>query len=72
MNHLTQKEMPLLPGNHVTSDKGTGLVHTAPAHGHEDFQVGLNHNLSQVFISIRISLILIKQTDLVKCCNNYM
>jgi isoleucyl-tRNA synthetase len=37
--------VPLLPGAHVTGDAGTGLVHTAPSHGPEDFQVGLNHGL---------------------------
>ncbi|PLX30028.1 MAG: isoleucine--tRNA ligase [Alphaproteobacteria bacterium] len=33
-------EVPLLPGEHVTTDQGTGLVHTAPGHGVEDFQLG--------------------------------
>ena len=32
--------MPLLPGDHVTEEDGTGLVHTAPGHGVEDFIVG--------------------------------
>lgn len=36
---LTNEELPFLLGSHVTSNKGTGLVHTAPAHGHEDFQI---------------------------------
>lgn len=36
---------PFLPGGHVTNDKGTALVHTAPAHGVEDFQVALKHGL---------------------------
>ncbi|XP_013389481.1 isoleucine--tRNA ligase, mitochondrial [Lingula anatina] len=30
---------PFLPGPHVAGGKGTGLVHTAPAHGHDDFCV---------------------------------
>lgn len=34
------RQVPLLPGKHVTRDAGTGLVHTAPAHGLEDFQIG--------------------------------
>lgn len=29
--------VPLLPGDHVTEDTGTGFVHTAPGHGREDF-----------------------------------
>jgi isoleucyl-tRNA synthetase len=31
--------VPLLPGEHVTDDAGTGFVHTAPGHGREDFDV---------------------------------
>lgn len=31
--------IPTLPGDHVTSDAGTGFVHTAPAHGEDDFNV---------------------------------
>ncbi|WP_108660507.1 isoleucine--tRNA ligase [Acuticoccus kandeliae] len=31
--------VPLLPGDHVTDDAGTGFVHTAPGHGVEDFEV---------------------------------
>ncbi|XP_065689968.1 isoleucine--tRNA ligase, mitochondrial [Patagioenas fasciata] len=37
---------PLLPANHVTMAKGTGLVHTAPAHGMEDYSVASHHQLS--------------------------
>jgi isoleucyl-tRNA synthetase len=38
-------DVPLLPGEHVTLEAGTGLVHTAPGHGVEDFAVGLAFNL---------------------------
>ncbi|MFZ5690409.1 MAG: isoleucine--tRNA ligase [Pseudomonadota bacterium] len=31
--------VPMLPGDHVTDDTGTGFVHTAPGHGREDFEV---------------------------------
>jgi isoleucyl-tRNA synthetase len=31
--------VPLLSGDHVTDDTGTGFVHTAPGHGREDFEV---------------------------------
>jgi isoleucyl-tRNA synthetase len=31
--------VPLLEGDHVTEDAGTGFVHTAPGHGREDFDV---------------------------------
>jgi isoleucyl-tRNA synthetase len=32
-------QVPLLPGDHVTDDAGTGFVHTAPGHGREDFDI---------------------------------
>ena len=32
-------QVPLLSGDHVTDDAGTGFVHTAPGHGREDFEV---------------------------------
>ncbi|MGJ5066075.1 isoleucine--tRNA ligase [Bradyrhizobium oligotrophicum] len=35
--------VPLLPGDHVTDDTGTGFVHTAPGHGREDFDVWMAH-----------------------------
>ncbi|KAF5277479.1 hypothetical protein FQR65_LT03816 [Abscondita terminalis] len=38
--------MPFLSSNHATDSKGTGLVHTAPAHGPDDFLVALTHKLS--------------------------
>ena len=31
--------VPLLDGDHVTDDAGTGFVHTAPGHGREDFEI---------------------------------
>lgn len=37
---------PFVPANHVTMGKGTGLVHTAPAHGIEDYSVASHHKLS--------------------------
>ena len=36
----SQDTCPLLPGVHVTNSAGTGLVHTAPAHGQDDFRIG--------------------------------
>jgi isoleucyl-tRNA synthetase len=38
-------DVPLLPGGHVSTDAGTGLVHTAPSHGVEDFVLGQEFNL---------------------------
>jgi isoleucyl-tRNA synthetase len=34
-----QFDIPLLDGDHVTEDAGTGFVHTAPGHGREDFEL---------------------------------
>ena len=35
-------DVPLLEGDHVTDDAGTGFVHTAPGHGREDYDVWTN------------------------------
>ncbi|KAA0257312.1 isoleucine--tRNA ligase [Deferribacter autotrophicus] len=32
-------------GDHVTLEQGTGLVHTAPGHGQEDYEIGLTYGL---------------------------
>lgn len=45
-------EMPFLKGNHVTSTAGTGLVHTAPAHGFDDYLVALQAKMPVVSIYI--------------------
>ncbi len=42
---LYDRESILLLGDHVTLEQGTGCVHTAPGHGHEDFFVGQANNL---------------------------
>ncbi|SET81396.1 isoleucine--tRNA ligase [Oceanicella actignis] len=38
-------DVPMLPGEHVTDDAGTGFVHTAPSHGADDYLLGLRHGL---------------------------
>lgn len=40
-----KREVPVVLGDHVTLDAGTGAVHTAPAHGQEDYIVGVNYRL---------------------------
>ncbi len=35
----------LLPAEHVTLEQGTGLVHTAPGHGQEDYELGKKYGL---------------------------
>jgi isoleucyl-tRNA synthetase len=37
--------VPIICGDHVTTEAGTGLVHTAPAHGLDDYIVGLKYEL---------------------------
>ncbi|MDZ7621989.1 MAG: isoleucine--tRNA ligase [Candidatus Competibacteraceae bacterium] len=39
------REVPILLGDHVTTEAGTGAVHTAPAHGQEDYVVGSRYGL---------------------------
>ncbi|MEK0084224.1 isoleucine--tRNA ligase [Benzoatithermus flavus] len=38
-------EVPLLPGDFVTTEQGTGLVHVAPSHGEDDFLLGQAYGL---------------------------
>ncbi|KAH8364194.1 hypothetical protein KR084_003491 [Drosophila pseudotakahashii] len=40
-----QSELPFFDASHVQDSKGTGLVHTAPAHGPEDFLVSLSRKI---------------------------
>ncbi|MCS4533133.1 isoleucine--tRNA ligase [Neisseria montereyensis] len=46
MSHpFLERDIPMLNGEHVTTDAGTGLVHTAPSHGLEDYFVCLRYNI---------------------------
>jgi isoleucyl-tRNA synthetase len=42
------KQVPVILGDHVTLEAGTGAVHTAPAHGQDDFIVGQRYGLPVV------------------------
>ena len=42
---LYNRNSPVILGEHVTMESGTGLVHTAPGHGEDDFIVGKKYNL---------------------------
>ena len=42
------REIPLINGDHVTTDDGTGAVHTAPSHGMEDFIVAREYKIEGV------------------------
>lgn len=49
-------DVPLLDGDHVTDDAGTGFVHTAPGHGREDFDIWManGRKLAECGIETRI------------------
>ncbi|WP_174278631.1 isoleucine--tRNA ligase [Sphingomonas bacterium] len=52
MHHLGgffARPRPLLPGDFVTTDQGTGLVHMAPDHGEDDFALCKAHGIEPVF-----------------------
>ena len=42
-------DVPMLPGDHVTDETGTGFVHTAPSHGDDDYQLGVKYNLKMTY-----------------------
>jgi isoleucyl-tRNA synthetase len=42
---LNGRTCPVILGEHVTTESGTGLVHTAPGHGAEDFEAGQRYGL---------------------------
>lgn len=52
---ITKERLPFLPGQHVTTNVGTGLVHTAPAHGPEDFLIAVEHNIPVVSYLLRMA-----------------
>lgn len=46
LNHpFYERQVPVILGEHVTTDAGTGCVHTAPDHGMDDFVVGNKYNI---------------------------
>ena len=42
---LIDRKSKIILGEHVTLDAGTGLVHTAPGHGLEDYEVGVKYGI---------------------------
>ncbi len=44
-----ERPRPFLPGNFVTRDQGTGLVHMAPDHGEDDFELCRQYGVEPVF-----------------------
>ncbi|RLG92167.1 MAG: isoleucine--tRNA ligase [Candidatus Hecatellales archaeon] len=50
-NHKNRFDHAIICGEHVTLEEGTGCVHTAPAHGPEDFEIGVKYGI-QIFCPI--------------------
>ncbi|AEF56316.1 isoleucine--tRNA ligase [Marinomonas posidonica] len=49
LNHpFFKRDIPMILGEHVTTDAGTGCVHTAPDHGVDDFNVGRANGLGTI------------------------
>ncbi len=42
-------DVPMIEGDHVTDDTGTGFVHTAPSHGDDDYAIGVKHGLPMTY-----------------------
>jgi isoleucyl-tRNA synthetase len=42
------RKVPIILGDHVTAEAGTGAVHTAPGHGQDDYTVGLKYQLEVI------------------------
>ncbi len=45
MHPFYEREVPIIVGDHVTLEAGTGAVHTAPGHGQEDYAAGQRYHL---------------------------
>ena len=45
MHPFYDREVPVILGDHVTTEAGTGAVHTAPGHGQEDYVVGQKYGI---------------------------
>ncbi|ADZ89600.1 isoleucine--tRNA ligase [Marinomonas mediterranea] len=49
LNHpFLKRDIPVILGEHVTTEAGTGCVHTAPDHGVDDFNVGRENGLGTI------------------------
>jgi isoleucyl-tRNA synthetase len=57
------KQVPVILGDHVTTETGTGAVHTAPGHGQDDFIVGSRYNL-EVYNPVGSNGVFLPDTEL--------
>ncbi|MBC7990120.1 MAG: isoleucine--tRNA ligase, partial [Luteimonas sp.] len=50
-----ERDIPILLGEHVSAEDGTGAVHTAPGHGQEDFVVGQRYGLIDQYTAAQLN-----------------
>ncbi|MEP6635065.1 MAG: class I tRNA ligase family protein, partial [Luteimonas sp.] len=50
-----ERDIPILLGEHVSAEEGTGAVHTAPGHGQEDFVVGQRYGLVDQYTAAQLN-----------------
>jgi len=50
-----ERDIPILLGDHVSAEDGTGAVHTAPGHGQEDFVVGQKYGLVEKYSAAQLN-----------------
>ena len=54
-NAYAQRDIPILLGDHVSAEDGTGAVHTAPGHGQEDFAVSQKYGLVEKYSAAEVN-----------------
>ena len=50
-----ERDIPVLLGDHVSAEDGTGAVHTAPGHGQEDFAVSQKYGLVEKYSAAQLN-----------------
>ena len=50
-----ERDIPILLGDHVSADDGTGAVHTAPGHGQDDYAVGKQYGLLDTYTAAQLN-----------------
>ncbi|TXH66535.1 MAG: isoleucine--tRNA ligase, partial [Thermomonas sp.] len=50
-----ERDIPILLGDHVSAEDGTGAVHTAPGHGQEDFAIGQKYGLIDKYTAAQLN-----------------
>ncbi len=58
-----ERQVPIILGDHVTTEAGTGAVHTAPGHGQDDFTVGNKYGL-EVYNPVGSNGVFLPETEL--------